>query len=739
MAVSRLHNFWHKGIRAAAAFLFMLMSVLPSHAGMVVLPAPGTLLPPSAAFAPASLRAITIDAKDPLRFSFLIDRGTQELPADQKRGEYAQLAKYFLAALTIPDTEQWVNLSPYEGDRLISDQFGMTEMGRDLLAQDYLLKQLTASLMHPDSETGKRFWAAIYDKANKTFGTTDVPLDTFNKVWIIPDNAEVYEKGTSAFLLTQHLQVMTERDYLALRQAQGSSPVENRPAEQNAELTRITSDAVREIIVPAIEKEVNEGQTFAQLRQICSAMILATWYKKALKESFLGQLYADKGKVAGVDQDPKNNEAVFQQYMAAFRKGVVNLIREDYDNYSQELIPRKYFSGGLERDPAQLAVVTDQAMLSERARSAAQHIGEMDQAEIVLHGSDTADAMSTPDLLAGAVKRLMESGERAVVDELIVQGKERSQKFEVRTVSLGSKSGQNVKVLVYPEGGRDADGRGDIFSLNLTVDANARILKVDIGTADMNKAGMSGFYKPIFNALVGNVSITTSQINNIESKNVLNRWIVNDRGGELSSFRELAPSQFAVTLLGRVRGDRIFSVSNPEVMFNISSYRLGLFSSLEETLAGLFAAAREAEQAWWAGDAGDIGLTKEKVAALRVSYSTSRLEVLKSEFESVRARATQISDEHHLILEKALERQIARLDVLAAHSGEQKAVPSVVNNVGGIDLNADNLNMRIKRDGSGVPLHMMQQDLQGLEIRGFVPEVGAITAVPAAAFLSDIK
>jgi len=36
------------------------------------------------------------------------------------------------------------------------------------------------------------------------------------------------------------------------------------------------------------EKEVNEGRNFANLRQVFSGMILAVWYKHALKESLLG-------------------------------------------------------------------------------------------------------------------------------------------------------------------------------------------------------------------------------------------------------------------------------------------------------------------------------------------------------------------------------------------------------------------------------------------------------------------
>ena len=60
-------------------------------------------------------------------------------------------------SLTIPEKDLWVNLSPYEKDRVIPKSFGLTEMGRDLLAEDYMLKQITASLIYPEDETGKKF------------------------------------------------------------------------------------------------------------------------------------------------------------------------------------------------------------------------------------------------------------------------------------------------------------------------------------------------------------------------------------------------------------------------------------------------------------------------------------------------------------------------------------------------------------------------------------------------------
>ena len=95
-------------------------------------------------------------------------------------------------------------------------------MGRDLLAEDYMLKQITASLIYPEDEVGKKFWKRIYEEAAKKFGTTNIPVNTFNKVWIVPEKAVVYEnaKAGTAYVVESKLKVMLEQDYLALEKNQ---------------------------------------------------------------------------------------------------------------------------------------------------------------------------------------------------------------------------------------------------------------------------------------------------------------------------------------------------------------------------------------------------------------------------------------------------------------------------------------------------------------------------------------
>ena len=159
------------------------------------LPMPGVMVHLSPPLEPPILKGIRIHADNPFRFDFVLEKGDIELSNDQLKDQSSQLIKYFLASLTIPEKDLWVNLSPYEKDRIIPNSFGLTIMGRDLLAEDYMLKQITASLIYPQDEVGKRFWKRVYEEAAKKYKTTNIPVNTFNKVWIVPDKAVVYENA----------------------------------------------------------------------------------------------------------------------------------------------------------------------------------------------------------------------------------------------------------------------------------------------------------------------------------------------------------------------------------------------------------------------------------------------------------------------------------------------------------------------------------------------------------------
>ncbi|NLE64964.1 MAG: hypothetical protein GX606_03495, partial [Elusimicrobia bacterium] len=332
-----------KGI--AIAVLVAFVSTIPASSGYAqsLLPAPGEKVGVSAPFVPTALQGIHVDPADPFRLSFIMYNGEEAFSVSEREAEYQKLIRYFMAALVVPNEDMWVNLSPREAEGIIPSNFSRTEMGRDLLAQDYLLKQFTASLIYPEDDLGKAFWKRIYRKAYDQYGTTDIPVDTFNKVWIMADRADIYQKGASAVLVDAHLKVMLEQDLLAREALLPGGSAGEGPASG-----KISTDIVREVIIPVIEQEINEGRNFAAVRQAYQAMILATWFKKTLREHLLSQVYTDRNKLSGIAlDDAGDKDRIYEQYLAAYRRGVFNYIKEEFDEISGETLPRKYFSGGM--------------------------------------------------------------------------------------------------------------------------------------------------------------------------------------------------------------------------------------------------------------------------------------------------------------------------------------------------------------------------------------------------------
>jgi hypothetical protein len=362
------------------------VSLAAPAASSLGLPAPGAMVGLTASYVPIIAKGLRVHPDNPLLFDFIVDTGDSGLNV---RDESIKLIKYFLAALTIPDNDQWVNLSPYEKDRIVPDQLGQTDMGRDMLVQDYILKQLTASLIYPDKELGKEFWAKVYAKAQALYGSNDVPVNTFNKVWIVADKAKVYVHDNTAFVVDSHLKVMLEADYLSMSKHEKNA--------SNKDVNQVGSQIIRDVVLPELEREINQGRHFSTLRQIYHSMILAAWYKKNLKEAFLNQVYSNKSKINGVNVADKTvKDQIYQQYLQAYKKGVFNYIKEDINQTTKQATPRKYFSGGLKLGTLEALITVSRDSSEVRKFYSDGPTGDFALVSMAAQKSDAAMAVHMP-------------------------------------------------------------------------------------------------------------------------------------------------------------------------------------------------------------------------------------------------------------------------------------------------------------------------------------------------------
>lgn len=278
------------------------------------------------------LRGLKLDKNNPLRMEFVVDAFDHSQLSQIEAG---RLVRYFLAALTTPQKDYWVNLSPYEASRTIPSSLAQTDLGRDLLAQDYLLKQLTASITYPENEVGQGYWQKIYKDIAQKYWQTNIPVETFNKIWIVPEKAVVHQENGFALIGEAKLKVMLEDDYLASNN--------NNSAYGDGDISR---QVMREVILPKIEDDINNGENFAVLRQIYNAMILAVWFKQSFKDSFYAG-YIDQEKVNGIDVvDAAEKEKIFNLYVEAFNKGMYDYTKKEVDPATNRRLKRHYHSGG---------------------------------------------------------------------------------------------------------------------------------------------------------------------------------------------------------------------------------------------------------------------------------------------------------------------------------------------------------------------------------------------------------
>ena len=287
-----------------------------AYAAIKDLPSPSKLLKPSQEFQGPMLKGIYFNPDTPSQLEFILDPGDSRL-SESKRQEAAALqVRYFIAGLVTPAERLWVNLSPYEEDKVVVQEHQVTELGRDMLKDDYLLKLFTSSLTHPDSDIGKNYW-------KNYVGEGLASSQSQGKIWIKPGKIDLYSKDGFAVIENANLVIESEID-----------------SEKNVEL------------LDAISKEVNTGRNFTRVRQLYNSLILAFWFKKQINGGLFDK-YVDSLRVKGIDvADAGVKDAVYALYKKSFEKGVYDLIRGSKIRGARvkgqvARDKRRYFSGGM--------------------------------------------------------------------------------------------------------------------------------------------------------------------------------------------------------------------------------------------------------------------------------------------------------------------------------------------------------------------------------------------------------
>ncbi|MGN9913837.1 hypothetical protein ACTMTJ_40515 [Phytohabitans sp. LJ34] len=246
----------------------------------------------------------------------------------------AQLAAdSFFTWLALPPASFTVNLNPDEPHRIMDAKLGRTEAGRTLLDADFQMKKTVAKLIHPDSATGKQFWPELHG---------ETPCFSMRQ-WIVPRPAVVREQGNELFILDAPLEVKMETEYLKTK----GSGSEGCPNHSTAD-TSHNEGVYRVVVLPELQKAVNEAPEYADLRRVYASRVAAEWYRErsAKKPTAYGHLI-DSGDVSAWPlRERWTPKDTWNRFVKSYKDGEFRVERTTREGFMQ--VTRLYVYGGVD-------------------------------------------------------------------------------------------------------------------------------------------------------------------------------------------------------------------------------------------------------------------------------------------------------------------------------------------------------------------------------------------------------
>jgi hypothetical protein len=297
---------------------------------------------------------IAFPLKNPMQpgFSLLTDSSLGLLTTEEQTELQFRLGRYLNTFLVLTGDQVNVTLTPTDDYCGLSELLRRTDLGRDMLAQDVVLKHYTACQLHPSTAHGSAFWDGL-----DTIAADSRTFESCFRVWIVPDGATVREKTEDDHVHVTieklGLNVLCDVDYdtlLRLRKLQGKHTVFSDAPTRDKHII----DLFKKLIVPEIQREVSTGPRFGLLRQILSVLVIAKWVMESQlgtqleKAGFIGSNTPEKYGLNTVGDAPL--QFMKQIYLQMFKDGIWHYIRTRIDLESNVSEKRLYVAGGIELD-----------------------------------------------------------------------------------------------------------------------------------------------------------------------------------------------------------------------------------------------------------------------------------------------------------------------------------------------------------------------------------------------------
>lgn len=252
-------------------------------------------------------------------------------------------AAAFMTGLAVNDYKFWVNLNPWEVDRIIDEELGQSEVGRIMLEADLQMKRDFSNYGNPcANETGKALWNLLDKKRedlvqqcmNRFPGeikeASNIIFKPVQRHWIVPDKAYAYSNGSLIYIINASLAINSEpvTDHSSfqvknqdINTFSGDCIEElNRSAQEYAEYY---NNLEERMIQPYVVADINTDEKYEGLREVYAALALAQWYKSKVTprtDIFRDVLDSSSASILK-SKTPWQPKDIWDEYVYSFKNG----------------------------------------------------------------------------------------------------------------------------------------------------------------------------------------------------------------------------------------------------------------------------------------------------------------------------------------------------------------------------------------------------------------------------------
>lgn len=249
---------------------------------------------------------------------------------------------FFFIGLTLPNQKFWVNLNPWEPDRIVDEGLGTTDVGRIMLEADLQMKKDFCKHENPsESKVGESYWDLLDKKRDELVtecmndypgqieATRNVLFNAVTRHWIVPGEVTAYGDGYEIYIADVTLDIYSEPVYehstFEIVNQDESSISEDclKSLDQAAkEYGRYAMELEEELVLPLVVEEVNSGEFYSDLRQVYVSLALAQWYKERVDGQRMFSDLIDSEDLTGLESEAAwSPRDIWEKYVESYEEG----------------------------------------------------------------------------------------------------------------------------------------------------------------------------------------------------------------------------------------------------------------------------------------------------------------------------------------------------------------------------------------------------------------------------------